>query len=659
VSPSPSAESGPLAQPLSSHQRKELFLELAGMPGGTSAAEVAERARAMGDIATDEAYHNIGRRLAHASLVRIEEGGSGGGRRYVRGAGEMWLDERELGEIIDPDYPVAALAVWRESVQNIKNIPESVWVELRERLIAVDARTLFFDAIQSYCEDLSAQISEVAGADESQRQSLILSRREAEQTLRLVIGIVKYGLGLSDEAVRLPANLDRALREIAAGRKPVSVHSRRLTEELARRIEEGPVVREVPVPPSGVRPAVVGAVDGSTRVGMLTAAGDGDFDVARSPLVSINTAVGQVNRKVRTARGIVPAFLRLPERPEDMQRLDNRHTVMAKLLHPDLTDAQYMHAVWNAMDLIETRATLRLLQRWFADGLSVEVPPADVVLRDGTVSPQDRDFSHYKQQDSYGRIVRDMIDVCWRVAVLSWEDDRVVCGVVKQTQLTVFAPVLNWYAARLASQGIGQIAAWPLEGMNAAQDQVLITRLLSAGRQRGDQWTRTCTLLRPFHAVTNFGKLYRRAKAPADRILADFAAAGSHIDDEDQEDRAFWEQFQGERDPFVKMLRTVHYANVFVASVPRLDNDVVLPRLEALVVWPTDEDSESPWPAAERSVTASLSAIRTVDFDVAAEHDMFSDRPILDVLPALLISTHELVKTWALELVGRVQEYVG
>jgi hypothetical protein len=107
------------------------------------------------------------------------------------------------------------------------------------------------------------------------------------------------------------------------------------------------------------------------------------------------------------------------------------------------------------------------------------------------------------------------------------------------------------------------------------------------------------------------------------------------------------------------MLRTVHYANVFVASVPRLDNDVVLPRLEALVVWPTDEDSESPWPAAERSVTASLSAIRTVDFDVAAEHDMFSDRPILDVLPALLISTHELVKTWALELVGRVQEYVG
>jgi hypothetical protein len=38
---------------------------------------------------------------------------------------------------------------------------------------------------------------------------------------------------------------------------------------------------------------------------------------------------------------------------------------------------------------------------------------------------------------------------------------------------------------------------------------------------------------------------------------------------------------------------------------------------------------------------------------------MFSNRPKLDVLPTILISTHDLVKTWALELVGRVQEFVG
>lgn len=646
---------------LSSRQRRELFLELAGVPGGTTVSDVAERARALGDSATEEAYHNIARRLTHAALLRVDAR-QGEVRRYTRGAGEAWLDERELADIVDPDYPIAALAIWREAVQNVRDIPESIWIELRERLLGENARMLFADAISSYCDDLSAQVSALAAADEANFTDLARARKEAEQTLQLLVGLTKYGLGLSKEAVRLPANLDRALRLYSAGDAPVRVNRARLEEELTRRIEEGPVLQVVAPPTADPAPRapIIGAVDGSTRGGLLSVAGgDGDFNVAHAPLISINTAVGQVNWKVRSGRALYPAFMRLPERPEDMQREDNRHTVMAKLLHPDLTDAQYMHAVWNAMDLIETRATLRLLQRWYADGRSVEVPPADVVLRDGTVSPQDRDFSHYKQQDSYGRIVRDMIELSWRVALACREDGRTVCGVVKQTQLSVFAPVLNWYACKVARDGGSQLASWPMEAMNAAQDQLLVTRLLTAERGRDEPWLRTCIMLRPFHAVTNFGKMYSRAEPPAERILKDHLRSRTRVDDEDQDDRIFWEQFQEDRDPFVRMLREVQYANVFVAALPRLDNDTVLPRLEVLVVSPTEEHECSPWGQATRALNASLSAIRTVDFDVAAEHQMFNTRPILDVLPSLLISTHEMVKTWALELVGRVQEFVG
>ena len=94
-----------------------------------------------------------------------------------------------------------------------------------------------------------------------------------------------------------------------------------------------------------------------------------------------------------------------------MQQRENKYTVMAKLFFPDLSDAEYMHALWNGMDVLEARTTLRVLSRWYTTPGSVEIRPADLVLRDGTVVPQDRDFNHYKDSNRYGEIVRDMIAI--------------------------------------------------------------------------------------------------------------------------------------------------------------------------------------------------------------------------------------------------------
>ncbi len=171
----------------------------------------------------------------------------------------------------------------------------------------------------------------------------------------------------------------------------------------------------------------------------------------------------------------MPAFLRLPERPEDMQRQDNRYTVMAKLLFPDMSDAQYMHSVWNAMDLIEAKAALRLLKRWHVQRPTTEIGAADVVIRDGTVSPQDRDSSHYKEISSYGQIVRDMIETNWDIVRKCREDGQTMAGVVKNAQLSVFAPVINWFACQVAregsSGGTSQLESWPLQTMNLIPEQ--------------------------------------------------------------------------------------------------------------------------------------------------------------------------------------------
>ena len=107
------------------------------------------------------------------------------------------------------------------------------------------------------------------------------------------------------------------------------------------------------------------AVDGSTRGGLLTLTGeDGDLALGPAPSVSINTAAAQINRQIRTSNGRThPAFLRLPEKPEDVQRRENRYSIMARLLFPDLTEAQYAHSLWNAMNLLESRVAFRAMQR--------------------------------------------------------------------------------------------------------------------------------------------------------------------------------------------------------------------------------------------------------------------------------------------------------
>lgn len=132
------------------------------------------------------------------------------------------------------------------------------------------------------------------------------------------------------------------------------------------------------------------------------------------------------------------------------------------------------------------------------------------------------------------------------------------------------------------------------------------------------------------------------------------------IESLDQDEALFWGNFQGANDPYVKMLRGVQYGSAFVATVPRLDNNNLLPRLELLVPSSTMEAGvEDPWPLTARLFSTAERALLQNGFDVAAEHSMFSSELKLDVLPRLLIKAHDTVKVWAAELLGRVQEYVG
>src|SRR5262245_30563219 len=567
----------------SAKERQELFLQMAAHPDGVTAQQVHKEASQRGDSVTLEAYHNLGRRLVHRGLL-VSAGNRGRQTVFKIGSAVdgQWLDEEQLAAIIDPEYPLIALTVVKEARRQLSAIPEAVWVEVRARLQSANAQQLFFDEIRAYAVDLRDALEEYLTASEAGASNLPHLRGQIEASIVLLKQIAKYGLGLSNEAIRVPANLAAGLDAVRRRPNAPFYSDEMLKDEIDRRVSNETFIVEVPVGSPSPQ-MLIAAVDGSTRGGLLTLEGeDGDFTLGHAPSISINTATAQINRRIKIGGREYPAFLRLPEKPEDMQQRDNRYTVMAKLFFPDLSESQYAHSVWNAMNLLESRVATKVMKRWYTSKESVEVRPADVILMDGTVTPNDRDSNHYAQSDAYGRIVRDLIEANCEIMQKSRDDKQVVAGVVKNAQLRVLGPVINRFIVRTIAQNPNtQIQTWPLRAMNALPDQAILTRLLTAGRKKDDPGYRTCYVVRPFHATTDFSERYSRDSdlRPAAILLerAKKAQERKALGIAAPED-AFWAEFLGERDPFLKLLENAWYAYFFLGAVPRLDQKQALPR---------------------------------------------------------------------------------
>jgi hypothetical protein len=650
-----------------SKQREELFIRLSKRKDGATAQDVFEEGRKLGDVVTIEAYHNLGRRLVHRGVLVADRSERHTKYSLSERGEDQWLDEDQIANIVDPDYPLIALAVVQESVRQINSVPESAWIEVRERLRSVNARQLFVDAICGYCQNLRDEVENYCIEQSASPQSAEAPRlrQKIQNEITMLKGLVKFGLGLSSQAVQLPPNVDFAVAEWRkSGQNTQFCDKAELLAEITQRVEDAAVVVDVENLPedSGL---FIAAVDGSSRSGLLSPEGEqGDFTVGSFPLVSINTAVGQVNKTVKVGKSSSPAFMRLPEKPEDMQQSDNRHTIMAKLFYPDITDGEYIHSVWNAMDVLESKATLRVMRRWYTSKTNLEIQPADLVLRDGTVTPQERDFTHYIQQDSYGKIARDLIEVNWELVKKCRDDDQTVVGVVKTANLRVVSPVINWFVCRIMASGTTtQIQSWPLQTMNFVTDQVLLSRLLTAGRKKDDPWSRTCVVLRPFHSTTKFAEDYSKAsgETPVEIILRRARQAASGEDTRFQRDDSWLRsgEFRGDKDPYAQMLQNCWYASAYLGSVPRLDLNNVLPRCEFILPFATTEAGVFPVEEIKTHLRRLIVALRTVKFDVSADHSMFQNLLKIDVLPALLIRVHETVKIWAAELASRVNEYIG
>lgn len=654
----------------SSKDRQRLFLELASSAKGVTVQDIYEEGRKLGDDVSIEAYHNIGRRLSHNALVKVDKLP---GERRLYFALDLdkdatWVDEDDLRSIVDPDYPLEAVAVWRESLRQINHVSDGMWEEARARLMQADARQLFFETIVAEITNLKDEIESFAEEKKiaPNAPGLADQRKAIDDSIRLLTRWCKHGLGLSRQAVSIPLSADFAIEMLQKNSQDdgyCKCDIKVLADEIGRRIEPGTFIQQAIMPAMDLEMVVAG-VDGATKGGLFSF--DDANAVYRQPQISVNTAVGFLNRNMKIGKKETPIFHRLPEKPEDMQRDSNRYSIMAKMFYPDLTESEYMHSNWNALNLLQFRAMLNVMRRWTLDG-KYEQAPADVVLRDGPIVPQDRDHYHYGQQDSYGRIVRDLIGVSRDIVTCCEKQGQTVLGVVQDSQMQVLAPVINHFLCQLrVKEPQTRFKAWHKHEMNHLYDQALVSRLLSAGRKPSDPPLRTTLVLRPFHAVSKIlAETYSSVEGerPTDKLLKLKKDAQDTFDRGDaalltpQDD--WWRKLRDPGDPYLEMLRNVWYAGFYLGSFPQGDHSLSLPRFEFIVPYPTGEQGEYPNDICTKHLERGLKALETVGFELTASSSLFAASDKIDVLPYTLVRAREAVQIVATHLKNQIGDYLN
>ena len=640
--------------------KRQLFIELASRLQGATANDVHAAALEQGATDTIEAFHNLGRRLTRSGRLAIDDSGS---RKVYHAKDDRdgaWIDEDYLQSIVDAEHPMESLAVFREASRQMRSIGADAWRAGADILREVNAQTATFDAVAAYTDDLVDNLEELGRlmADRATRapdEEQTIKRR-CEGRIEMLVAMCRDGLGLSRDAVYIPATPEAGLGRLAEyGRGFVDAGL--LRDEIGRRVEDAPLIMSFVAPEADDRMIVAG-VDGSTQGGLLSIDGTaGDFAFGDSPQINLNTTTAVLNRKVRRDGVDTDVFLRLPSSPEEIQRAENSYTIMSPMFYPDLSPAEYMHSAWNAMDVLESRAARKALDMWRTPRSNVEVNPADVVIRDGTIVPNDRDPSHFAQADSYGRIVREMIQLSWEMAQKSRDDAHTIAGAVKNSRIRVVGPILNYVVAQHAGTPATTLTSWALDEMNAVADQQLLSRLLSHAHRDPTAWVRSATFMRPFHATTPaFSRYYKRDNAPAreieDRIRE---SSGTEVEKRTSDQHGWAEQRIP--NPYTQMLDHVWFAGFYATPGVSLGKGQVLPRLETLIVSSTREEGSFPSVVAEHR-DRLMTALATTGFSISQDHDMFNGAGSIDFVPTILQKAHETVLGFARDMKVRAGEYL-
>lgn len=617
------------------------------------------------DTVTIQAYYKVLDALVKSGRIEMSIGGEDG-RRYKASphlTSEAALGLDEIYEILDTLAPTAALAQLIDARGYFENQRHTTLKRAAELLLEENPVDLVHDMLVYKFERLQADLSmhlhrpvdEDGALGEHELRDRGLEKRIESRQAELK-DLAYASLGLSKAAIAI-----EPFTEIFKGKRPPALDRAVLRAELEARIFGPAAVHPVKI---GERLSAqeretltVSGSDGSTHASSMQLMSAAKFmDDSGGYTVSYNNSVVVVRlseRQKRAARQPTYPVYSVPINRAAIDDPNNRGMVLAPFMYRNLQEGQYEHLVKCATDVVQWRADESVFNgtaRSMGDGAIL--PKPRVHFRDGTITPQEREWKHYNKPNEYGDMVREGIALSRKVLqnISASDNPPVFAGATKVTQKRFFSTVLNWYIAHGSKRKLGGEPldpAWDQTRAIHIPDNEAMTYLLSTLESRqGQSYFCTFAVARPFHSLTEYFTVpdrpgfnwIRYFERMRDRELREYEEGST-------DDYPYLAQLPDVADDnFVHLCQHADYVYFYVGHTLKADQPCVIPRYEFLAALRDQKDREAREALVARNIGMIVEALDLVQFSLDREHNFLSKKILTKLIPSLIYEAHEMCK---------------
>ena len=637
-------------------------------PTGASVREVWEALQddeLLGDNITLQAYHRIMNRLQARGNLEVEIPPESSIRIY------------RLSEFLTPENPLSltdiqealwslsapeALARYLDAVDYFESRGKDVIKVAAQGLVEEDPVELVLEMLHDKLNRLQENLDDYA---DPQTRDAVVEQEIAARHDELVQLVHRY-FGLSTLIIDLGS-----VDGVKAGTHHISPDWEAVRVALAMRVFGESAIFFAPFPQDDTSESdqtfPVGGSDGSTHAGLVRAGLGAEFvDDGGGLVLTFNNSIVRLQLPKSVASDFDFPYHGVPMTRAALEDPSNRGMILARPWHPDLTDSEYEHLKKTALDVVQYRVdervmlgTARALGNDRSRGSGRLLPKPRVHFRDGTVTPQEREFSHYNRPDEYGEMVREGIALSYSILRAVKDSQRLVfAGAVKSTQLKTFSSVLNWYIARGSAKRFGQPIdpAWDMTLSGHINDNHAMTRLLAAVDPPEGMIACSFAVLRPFPQlvtslyrsriqegqwVEKFEDDQRRMKEERDK----WNSTPHYLDDVDV----------GE-DHYVRMCSEADYVMFYIGHTGA-DPSPALPRYEFLDSIRRLRPEKAKERVSER-VQYIVEAISVTKLTRDSDHNFLSAKRISRLIPSVVYEAHEQGKVWGHKLESELKSEI-
>lgn len=537
-----------------------------------------------------------------------------------------------------------ALALYLEAVDYYEDRSEEVLGKAAVKLMDEDPREL----VLSMLRDLVTEIEEDRDILMDPKAAEPVHQKVLEGRLEGLRRFLYSEIGISATVWDLPTD-----EEVGRGERVQPLDWDTVKNAVAERIFGDAFIQEVTPDQSNESHSriVVAGTDGSSHAGYVRGVPAPQYVEEEGRLIlTFNNSVAYVEMPEDFPYRVASPYHGVPMTRAALEDPHNRGMIVSRPWFPDLTDSEFEHMQKAALDVVQFRVDERLINgvaRAYgtaaASGDSGLLPKPNVLIRDGTVTPQEREFQHYTTQNAYGDIVREGIALSYSI-LRSVRDSqsRIYAGAVKSTQLRTFSRIINWYIKKYIDQG------WDLSRVSHVTDNVAVTKLLGmTPTTTSKTYYRTCIIVRPFWALdTNFRQ--RRINDTPEDWLKEF------IRRRDAQERD-WNEHGGEHpphllgvdvedDPFVRMCQETDYASFYFGHSTDGRPELILPRFEFMDAL-RRLSLQKRVQRVIQTANSIIAGVHDTKWSLDREHNFMSNRKMPRMIPYVLYEAHEKCKT--------------